>query len=57
MKTRIGILGMGGVGGFFGGQLAKKFEKSNDVEIICIARGKTLKQLQEKGLTLLETNK
>lgn len=48
---------MGGVGGFFGGQLAKKFEKSNDVEIICIARGKTLKQLQEKGLTLLETNK
>jgi hypothetical protein len=28
MKTRIGILGMGGVGGYFGGLLAKAYEGS-----------------------------
>ena len=41
MKTKIGILGLGGVGGYFGGLLAKTYFKSDEVEIIFIARGET----------------
>ena len=47
MKTRIGILGLGGVGGYFGGLLAKAYAKSDSIEIIFIARGETLKVVAE----------
>jgi 2-dehydropantoate 2-reductase len=40
MKTRIGILGLGGVGGYFGGLLAKAYFESDAIEI---ARGETQK--------------
>lgn len=53
MKTRIGILGLGGVGGYFGGLLAQAYSKSNTVEIIFIARGKTQKSIVESGLKIL----
>lgn len=52
MKTRIGILGMGGVGGYFGGLLAKAYHESNQIEIVFIARGETKKQIQQHGLTI-----
>lgn len=52
MKTRIGILGLGGVGGYFGGLLAKAYAKSDTVEIIYIARGETLKNISESGLKI-----
>lgn len=52
-QTRIGILGMGGVGGYFGGLLAKEYSKSNDIEIIFIARGETQKVIAENGLKIL----
>jgi 2-dehydropantoate 2-reductase len=52
-RMRIGIVGIGGVGGYFGGKLAREYENSNQHEIIFIARGEHLKSIQEKGLQLL----
>ena len=53
MKTKIGILGLGGVGGYFGGLLAKTYFKSDEVEIIFIARGETQKAITENGLKVI----
>lgn len=53
IMKRIGILGLGGVGGYFGGLLAKAYQKSNDVEIIFIARGETQKAIAENGLKIV----
>lgn len=53
MKTRIGILGLGGVGGYFGGLLAKAYYKSTEVEVIFIARGETQKAIKENGLKII----
>ncbi|MCV2484701.1 2-dehydropantoate 2-reductase [Flavobacterium sp. SH_e] len=53
MKTRIGILGLGGVGGYFGGLLAKAYQKNDNVEIIFIARGETQKAITESGLKIV----
>lgn len=55
-QTRIGILGMGGVGGYFGGLLAKAYSKSNSVEIIFIARGETQKHIAKNGLKILSND-
>ncbi len=49
---RIGIIGIGGVGGYFGGKLAREYEKSDEHEIIFIARGEHLKEIQKNGLQL-----
>ena len=53
MKTRIGILGMGGVGGYFGGLLAKAYAKSDSIEIVFIARGETQKIIAQNGLKII----
>jgi 2-dehydropantoate 2-reductase len=53
MKTRIGILGLGGVGGYFGGLLAKAYFHSDAVEIIFIARGETRKAIAQNGLKII----
>jgi 2-dehydropantoate 2-reductase len=53
MLTRIGILGLGGVGGYFGGLLAKAYTESEQFEIIFIARGETQKVIEESGLTII----
>jgi 2-dehydropantoate 2-reductase len=55
-KTKIGILGIGGVGGYFGGKLAKYFAESDDLEIIFIARGENAKAIQTNGLKVITTN-
>lgn len=52
MTTRIGIIGLGGVGGYFGGLLAKAYSKSNDIEIIFITRGETQKAIAQNGLKI-----
>lgn len=49
---RIGIIGIGGVGGYFGGKLAHEFENSNKHEIIFVARGEHLKAIRKNGLQL-----
>lgn len=53
MKTRIGILGLGGVGGYFGGLLAKAYAQSDHIEIIFIARGETQKVVSQSGLKII----
>ncbi len=53
MKTKIVIVGLGGVGGYFGGMLAKQYAANPDVEIYFVARGEHLKKVQENGLKLI----
>ncbi|MDQ0968744.1 ketopantoate reductase [Flavobacterium sp. W4I14] len=53
-KTRIVIVGIGGVGGYFGGLLSKKYSNGNDVEVLFVARGEHLKEIQNKGLTVIK---
>lgn len=52
-KTRIAILGLGGVGGYFGGLLADKYSSSEDVEIIFIGRKRTVDVIRKNGLKLI----
>ena len=54
MKTRIGILGIGGVGGYFGGKLAKKYFNNPDIEILFIAREETANIISANGLKIIE---
>lgn len=55
-SKRIVIVGIGGVGGYFGGLLAKKYTDSNEVEIIFVARGEHLDEIQRNGLTIVDGN-
>ncbi len=52
---RIAVVGIGGVGGYFGGKLARYYASSESVDIIFIARGEHLHQIQEKGLKQVTT--
>ena len=52
---KIGILGMGGIGGFVGAPLAKKY-KDSDTKIVFICRGKTKENIQKEGLTFETKN-
>lgn len=52
MKTKIGILGLGGVGGYFGGLLAHAYTDNDEIDIVFIARGKTRQVVLENGLTI-----
>ena len=54
MKTKIAIAGIGGVGGFFGGLLAKQFSDSSDVEVHFLSRGKNLQAFKNKGLKVIQ---
>lgn len=51
----IAIVGIGGVGGYFGGMLAKHFANSPDAEIYFIARGENEKAINQHGLQLIAT--
>ncbi|MGQ7853601.1 ketopantoate reductase family protein [Pedobacter sp. WC2501] len=55
-KTRIIIVGIGGVGGYFGGLLSKQYAGGNNVEIVFVARGEHLNEIQKKGLTVINGN-
>jgi 2-dehydropantoate 2-reductase len=46
---KIGILGIGGIGGFVGAPLAKKYKDTN-TKIIFICRGETKNAIQNEGL-------
>lgn len=52
-KTKILIAGIGGVGGYFGGLLAKEFYANDSVEVAFLARGNHLKEIQNKGLKII----
>jgi 2-dehydropantoate 2-reductase len=49
---KICIVGIGGVGGYFGGKLAREYENSTEHEIIFIARGEHLQAIKKNGLQL-----
>lgn len=51
--TRILIVGIGGVGGYYGGMLSRCFENNPEVEIIFLARGEHLKKIKENGLQVI----
>ncbi len=51
MKTA--VVGIGGVGGYYGGLLAKQYADDNDVEIVFVARGNHLQQIRKNGLQLI----
>lgn len=53
-KTKIVIAGIGGVGGYFGGLLAKHFFDNENVEIIFLARGEHLKEIQKNGIKVIK---
>lgn len=53
MKTKIVIVGLGGVGGYYGGLLARKYADNTDIEICFVARGEHLKKVQKDGLTVI----
>ncbi len=53
MKKKIVIVGLGGVGGYYGGMLAKQYADDPTIEVYFVARGAHLKKVQESGLTLI----
>jgi len=46
----IAVVGIGGVGGYYGGKLARYYASDPDVEVIFIARGEHLGQIRKNGL-------
>jgi 2-dehydropantoate 2-reductase len=53
-RLNIGVMGVGGVGGYFGGKLAQPFSSNADppVNIFFVARGKHLEAIKQNGLVL-----
>jgi 2-dehydropantoate 2-reductase len=53
-KLNVGVIGVGGVGGYFGGKLAHTFSSNSDstVNIFFVARGKHLEAIKRNGLVL-----
>ena len=51
---KLAVVGMGGVGGFFGGKLAHAFQDKPDrsVSIYFVARGRHLEMIKRQGLLL-----
>lgn len=51
-KYRIGVLGIGGTGGFFGGKLALYYANDKDVDIVFIARKESKSAIAQNGLVV-----
>jgi 2-dehydropantoate 2-reductase len=49
---KIAVIGIGGVGGYFGGKLAHRYSSSGKHEVIFIARGNHLQKIKDSGLTV-----
>ncbi len=50
---RVAIIGLGGVGGFYGGKLAWAYKDSREHEIFFVARGEHLQKINTDGLLLI----
>jgi 2-dehydropantoate 2-reductase len=50
---KIAVMGVGGVGGYYGGKLASSYASSDEHQVFFIARGEHLKAIREEGLTLI----
>jgi 2-dehydropantoate 2-reductase len=55
MKMNIAVIGVGGVGGYFGGKLTQLLNDDPDMRIFFIARGNHLEEIRKNGL-LLDTD-
>jgi 2-dehydropantoate 2-reductase len=53
-KIKIVVAGIGGVGGYFGGLLAKAYAEVKNIEVYFLARGKHLAQIQNNGLKVIK---
>lgn len=56
MSVKIAIAGIGGVGGYYGGLLAKQYLYEPEVDVFFIARGNHLKKIKEIGLIVKTDN-
>lgn len=54
MVMNIAVIGLGGVGGYFGGKLTQLLKNDPSLNVFFIARNEHLKKIKEKGL-ILET--
>lgn len=54
-KKHIVIIGLGGVGGYFGFKICQSNETNKEHKISFVARAKTYEIIKEKGLTLLSS--
>lgn len=52
-KTKIAIVGLGGVGAYYGGLLSRFAEKENSLEVSFLVRGENLKKIGEDGLKVV----
>lgn len=52
MSIKIAFSGIGGVGGYYGGMLARFYEFSEQVKIYFISRGKNLETIRKQGLQI-----
>ncbi len=55
-KIRLGVLGIGGVGGYFGSMLAQKYADSNEVEVVFITKESTAAIIKNNGLKLFTSD-
>lgn len=53
MKKKIIVAGIGGVGGYYGGLLARKYEKDDNIDVYFVARGEHLNQIKKNGLKVI----
>lgn len=54
---KIAIVGIGAVGGYFGGRLAAHYQKDKNIDIYFIARGEHLKEIKQSGLKIKQGEK
>jgi 2-dehydropantoate 2-reductase len=52
-KIKVLVVGIGGVGGYYGGKLARAHEGSESVEIHFLTRGANLEQIRQNGLKVI----
>lgn len=49
---KIAVIGMGGIGGYLGGKLARAYVPSGGHQVYFVARGEHLAKIREKGITV-----
>jgi 2-dehydropantoate 2-reductase len=55
-KVKILVAGIGGIGGYFGGLLAKKYYNHKEIEIYFLARGAHLIKIKNYGLQIIDND-
>ena len=51
---RIGILGLGGIGGYIGAKLANHYQEDSSVDVVFIARGESKEKINSEGIELID---